>query len=114
MSGLTITIHSFGFKYGKPAFDRPTQVFDCRDLSNPHSNRGLRPLTGKDKPVQDYVFRGTKAEDLAKRATRAALEGNDLAFGCIGGRHRSVSLAEVVAERLQQQGHDVHVAHHAL
>lgn len=114
MSRLTITIHSFGFKHGKPTFERPTQVFDCRDLSNPHSNRGLRPMTGKDKAVQDYVFRGTRAEALAKNAIKAAQAGNDLAFGCIGGRHRSVSLAEVVAQRLQQQGHEVHVAHHAL
>lgn len=114
MSALTLTIHSFGFKHGKPLFDRPTQIFDCRDLSNPHSNRALRPLTGKDQSVQDYVFRGTRANDLAKRALKAAEAGSDLAFGCIGGRHRSVSLAEVVAARLHAQGHHVQIEHHAL
>jgi UPF0042 nucleotide-binding protein len=115
-----ITVKSFGFKYGI-ATDAD-MVFDVRFLPNPHFVDQLRPLTGNDKAVADYVMERAETRDFLVRL-RALLEfllplyqqeGRSyltLAIGCTGGRHRSVTLASVVGEFLRERGHAVIVRH---
>lgn len=118
--GLQITISSFGYKHGLP-LDTDI-VLDCRFLPNPYWVEGLRELTGRDEPVRDYVLGQPGAQafldhvepllDLLLPAYEA--EGKaylSVAFGCTGGRHRSVAVAERVAARLRQQGLDPRVVH---
>ncbi len=102
-----VTLMSFGYKHGLPP--DADLVFDCRFLPNPHWVEGLRPLTGLDVEVQQYVA----SFELTDRFLEELLpllelllpayldEGKSLltiAFGCTGGRHRSVSMVERVAE----------------
>ena len=100
-------------------------VIDARFLKNPHYDPELRPLTGKDPRVAahvrsdpDYEAFYTRLKDmLLPLVPRYAGEGKSyltLAFGCTGGRHRSVALAEAVAQELQSQGHSVTLAHRDL
>jgi UPF0042 nucleotide-binding protein len=93
-------IMSFGFKYSRP---RDIEVVDVRDMKNPHHNMRLRPMTGKDKDVQDFV----KKDALLDRT-------GSVAFGCLGGRHRSVAMAELVAEGMRRSGAEVQVIHREL
>lgn len=118
--GLKITIISFGYKYGLPL--DADLVFDVRFLPNPHWVEGLRPLTGLDSPVEDYVMRHESSQQFVMR-TRDLLavlvpgyqsEGRHyltVAVGCTGGRHRSVVLTEKVAELIREHGIGVRVIH---
>jgi UPF0042 nucleotide-binding protein len=120
---LDITVSSFGFKYGVP-IDADI-VMDVRFLPNPFYDALLRPLSGLDGPVRDYV--------LARDETIAFLEGwfhllealmpgyhtegkshLAMAMGCTGGRHRSVVLAEETADFLRELGYPVRVTHRDL
>ena len=111
---------TFGYKHGLPL--DVDLVFDCRFLPNPHWVEELRPLTGLDAPVRDYV--------LAERGTREFLEELDhlfalllpgyeregksylsVALGCTGGRHRSVVIGEQLAQRFRRLGHRTGVHH---
>ena len=106
---LRISLVSFGFKYGvPPAIDL---LFDVRFLANPHWEPKLRPLTGLDPAVSDYVLESDDAkvflehlsEMLAFLVPRYIAEGKkylSIAVGCTGGRHRSVAIAEEMARRL--------------
>ncbi len=118
--GMQVTVLSFGFKHGLPA--DVDMVLDCRFLPNPHWVDDLRPQTGQDAPVRDYVLGSELAEgfldhlggllELLLPAFRA--EGKaylTLAFGCTGGRHRSVAIAEEVARRLGERGLTPGVSH---
>jgi RNase adapter protein RapZ len=119
-SGMQVSVVSFGYKHGLP-LDVDT-VVDCRFLPNPHWVDELRPLTGLDAPVRGYVLRqeGTK-EFLAWLAHGLELllpgyvkEGKSyltLAFGCTGGRHRSVTIAEEMARLLRRHGFEP-IVHH--
>jgi RNase adapter protein RapZ len=111
---------SFGFKHGLPV--DVDLVFDCRFLPNPHWVESLRPLTGLDEPVRDYVLAQPatgefvdRLDDLLTTLLPAyAAEGKSylsIAFGCTGGRHRSVVIAEAMADRLRTHGCDPGVAH---
>jgi UPF0042 nucleotide-binding protein len=111
---------SFGYKHGVPT--DVDLVFDCRFLPNPHWVEQLRPHTGLDPDVREYVFRYELAQQfLAKVAGLLELlvpafiaEGKSyltIAFGCTGGRHRSVALAEEVACKLSDLGLQPQVAH---
>ncbi len=112
---------SFGFKYGVPA--DADLVFDLRFLPNPHFVPELRPRTGRDPEVATFVLRTDDAEALLQRLMplleellpRYEHEGKaylTVAFGCTGGRHRSVALAEEVARRLRRgTGREVTVTH---
>lgn len=115
-----VALQSFGFKYGVPP--DVDMVFDCRFLPNPFWVDELRPLTGLDPAVQDYVgsFDLTgeflrRAEDLLDFLLPAYVaEGKALltiAFGCTGGRHRSVSITEAVAAWLRGRGIEPRVRH---
>ncbi len=107
---LYITILSFGFKYGIPS--DADLVFDVRFLPNPYYHDELRPLTGKDKEVADFVLGFEEAhkfldklEDmLAFLIPNYIAEGKNqlvVAIGCTGGKHRSITLAESLYERMK-------------
>lgn len=109
---LYITVLSFGFKYGIPA--DADLVFDVRFLPNPYYVEGLRPLTGLDKPIQDFVMQAGEAnifldklDDMIRfLAPNYISEGKNqlvIAIGCTGGKHRSVTLAQALYGRLNQE-----------
>lgn len=115
-----LTVMSFGFKHGLPP--ELDLCFDVRFLPNPYFIEELRPLTGQEPPVRDFVLQqedaGTfleKAEDFAEfLLPRFAQEGKayvTLAIGCTGGKHRSVALAEALASRLKTDDRPVRVVH---
>lgn len=118
--GMQTTVTSFGYKHGLPL--DTDLVIDCRFLPNPHWVDDLRPLTGLDEPVRDYVLgQPLTGEFLAQVESLLALllpayvaEGKSyltIAFGCTGGRHRSVAIAEAVTRSLREKGFDLRVAH---
>jgi RNase adapter protein RapZ len=121
VTGLRLNIISFGYKYGLPV--DADLVADCRFLPNPHWVPGLRPLSGLDTSVRDYVL-GQPAASAFLTAYLAVLEVSlagferegkrfvTLAVGCTGGKHRSVAMAEQLAARLA--GRDVTVSHRDL
>ena len=111
---LYVTVLSFGFKHGIPA--DADLVFDVRFLPNPHYIEELRPHTGNDRDVQEYVMQGgtagqflDKLEDMLDfLLPKYILEGKTqlvIAIGCTGGRHRSVTIANALAGRLSAAGH---------
>lgn len=120
---LQVSIESFGFKHGLP-LDADI-VMDVRFLANPHWDEDLRPLTGHDAPVRDYVLSSPEANvflDQLGTLLQTLLpsygaEGKSyltVAIGCTGGRHRSVVIAEELARRLRSTGHAVRTAHRDL
>ena len=122
-TALHATVVSFGYKYGLPV--DADVVVDCRLLPNPHWVPELRPHTGLDEDVRDYVLSQEGAGEfleewvaLLRRYERGYLtEGKHfatIAVGCTGGKHRSVVVAEQLAERLQLDGVDVRVVHRDL
>ncbi|GGQ35208.1 RNase adapter RapZ [Actinomadura coerulea] len=122
-SSLRATVVSFGYKYGLPV--DADLVVDCRFLPNPHWVPELRPKTGRDAAVRDYVLgqHGAKefleaySEVLRLLADGYEREGKHyvtLAVGCTGGKHRSVAMAEQIAARLRDEGIEVQVAHRDL
>jgi UPF0042 nucleotide-binding protein len=124
-SGLTlqVTVLSFGFKYGLPVDS--DLVADMRFLPNPHWIPELRPFTGRDPAVRDYVmsqpgateFLDRYAELLALVAAGYVREGKryvTLSVGCTGGKHRSVAMAEALGARLRDRGLDASVVHRDL
>jgi len=119
-AGMQTTVLSFGYKHGLPL--DTDLVIDCRFLPNPHWVEDLRPLTGLDEPVRDYVLGQpltgqflAQVDDLLTMLLPAYVaEGKSyltVAFGCTGGRHRSVAIAESVARSLREKGFDLRVAH---
>lgn len=119
-SAMRLTVMSFGYKHGLPL--DVDLVFDCRFLPNPHWDPDLRPLSGQDGPVQDYVLGRPSAERFLEDLDRLLqhllpeyqAEGKSylsVAFGCTGGRHRSVAIAEHVAARLVEEGWKPRVRH---
>jgi UPF0042 nucleotide-binding protein len=119
----TITVQSFGFARGLPR--NADLVFDMRFLRNPHWEKGLREKTGRDPGVAAYVAADeayepalTRIEDLLLiLLPRYRAEGKSyvsIAFGCTGGRHRSVHVAERVAARLRAAGFSLTLEHRDL
>lgn len=109
---LMITVMSFGFKYGIPS--DADLVFDVRFLPNPYYYEELRKLTGNDKEIQEFVMSYEmahifldKLDDMIRfLVPNYVLEGKNqlvVAIGCTGGKHRSVTLANKLYERLQNQ-----------
>lgn len=123
--GNTLKIHvlSFAFKFGSPR--DADLVFDMRFLDNPHYERNLKPLTGQDKDVQDYLRKDESWEQYWESLTsllRLSIDGFKrngrsyvtIAFGCTGGQHRSVFMAEEIKQWLQTLGNVVMVDHRDL
>lgn len=119
---LTLVFESFGWKSGPPL--DADFLFDVRFLPNPHYDPQLRPLTGSDRPVIEFLERETQAglliEDiqrfLERWLPRFALDQRasiTVAIGCTGGRHRSVYIAEALA-RLFESDHPVVLRHRDL
>jgi UPF0042 nucleotide-binding protein len=122
-AGLRATVISFGYKYGLPV--DADLVLDCRFLPNPHWVPELRPMTGRDDAVRDYVLAQPGAIDFLDRyegvlelvMTGYRTEGKRyalVALGCTGGKHRSVAMAEELAARLRAAGTEVTVTHRDL
>lgn len=112
-NSLMITLLSFGFKNGIPA--DADLVFDVRFLPNPFYLDELKPKTGNDKEVRDYVMSFDESKEFLDRLTdminflipNYVKEGKNqlvIAIGCTGGQHRSVTLANELNERLKNQG----------
>lgn len=118
--GLTLSVLSFAYRYGLPR--EADLVFDVRFMANPHYVDELRPMTGRDPAVRRYIERDPSYALLLERLDGLLLpllpsyrrEGKSyltIAFGCTGGRHRSVAVAEAFAERLRAAGWSV-LLHH--
>ena len=118
--GMAIQVLSFSYRRGLPI--GADMVFDCRFLRNPHWEPDLRPKDGRSAQIQSYVsadprfdlFRGQIDDMLDLLLPAFREEGKShltLAFGCTGGRHRSVSLAEITATRLAEVGWQVSKRH---
>jgi UPF0042 nucleotide-binding protein len=118
--GMRVHLISFGFKYGAPA--EADTVMDLRFLPNPYFVEELRPMSGLDEPITRYVLDGEPGREYLKRLLAFldftvplyAREGRyrlTMAFGCTGGRHRSVAVTEAVLAHLRQHGYSVSVEH---
>jgi len=107
-----ISVISFSFRKGVPV--GASLVLDCRGLRNPHLNPRLRHMTGKDLAVQEYVMQDGNAPLMLKDALERVQDGMTIAFGCYGGRHRSVAMAERLAKELGRVGCEVEVIHREL
>ena len=117
---LLVSVTSFGFKHGLPRVI--DLLFDVRFLPNPHWVAELRPLTGLDDPVREYVFSEGDAQTFLDRTTellefllpRYEAEGKSyltIGIGCTGGRHRSVAIAEALGEWIADHDMAVTVLH---
>jgi UPF0042 nucleotide-binding protein len=117
---MQLTVESFGYKHGIPL--DVDLVFDVRFLPNPHWDENLRPLSGLDQSVSDFVLQQPLAVEFVDKidalfamlipAYRA--EGKSyltVAIGCTGGRHRSVAIAEEIGQKFIQLGHNPRVIH---
>lgn len=119
-SNLFVTVLSFGFKYGIPV--DADLVFDVRFLPNPYYIEKLKPLTGNDKAIRDYVF-GFEAADIFIEKLEDMIkfllpnyveEGKNslvIAIGCTGGKHRSVTIANALAGKLKSTEYGCKVEH---
>lgn len=122
-SALRATVVSFGYKYGLPV--DADLVVDCRFLPNPHWVPELRPNTGQDPQVRDYVLGQPGAREFVQRYSELLAlvaegyrrEGKrflTLAVGCTGGKHRSVTIAQLLADALNRDGVEAQVVHRDL
>ena len=123
LRAIKVNIISFGFKYGVPR--EADFVFDLRFLSNPYFVEELRPLSGKDKAVAQYVFDKPNAREFRAKLMDLLLfmlplmeaEGRyrvTIAVGCTGGRHRSVAMAEEITQALKQADYPTTLEHRHL
>ena len=117
---MRTNVVSFGFKHGLPI--DVDMVFDCRFLPNPHWVEELRPLSGRDDAVKQYVLGQRESKAFVKELDRmfALLlpaferEGKShlaVGVGCTGGRHRSVAIAEELSKLFERRGYDAKVQH---
>lgn len=117
---FVINIFSFGFKHG--ILLEADVVFDMRFLPNPYYIPSLKKLTGNSKKIQDYVMKFDQSkrfvervmpliEDMTKGFANEGKYHLNLAFGCTGGQHRSVSMANIFAEKLKENGYRITIEH---
>lgn len=122
-SNFAINISSFGFKYGIPS--EADVMFDVRFIPNPFWVPSLKKLTGKNKKVVEFVFKHDIAnqfvdschELLTNMIPGYINEGKyhlNIAFGCTGGHHRSVAMANAIADKFREDGMRVRVTHRDL
>ncbi len=120
---LALSVQSFSYKRGIPR--SADMVLDCRFLANPHWQPELRNMNGLNAPVRDFVTADARYDDFFKRTHELVTslipayreEGKShftLALGCTGGQHRSVSVAEELANALAQNGWQVSIRHREL
>ncbi len=119
-AAMQVTVVSFGYKHGLPL--DLDNVIDCRFLPNPHWVDELRPLTGLDEPVRDYVLGQPETKEFLDKLDELftlllplyVREGKSylsIGVGCTGGHHRSVVLAEELARRIGENGFNPLVVH---
>lgn len=118
---LYVSVMSFGFKYGIP--QDADLVFDVRFLPNPYYIEGLKEKTGNDREVQDYVLHNERAQVFAEKLMglmdfllpNYILEGKNqlvIGIGCTGGKHRSVTLANVMYQYMEKkENYGVRIEH---
>ena len=117
---MTITLVTFGYKFWVP-YDLDL-LFDLRFLPNPHFVEELRPYTGADPRIQSFVLSRPDSEEFLIRLQgfleyllpRYRHEGKSyltIGFGCTGGRHRSVAVSLMMANRLRKSGYEVNIKH---
>ncbi|MBQ0090449.1 MAG: RNase adapter RapZ [Prevotellaceae bacterium] len=122
-SKFSVNFSSFGFKYGIPS--EADMIVDVRFLPNPYYVPSLKKLTGRNKKIKDYVFRSELADQFITMEHEFILsvvpgfinEGKyhlNIAFGCTGGHHRSVAIAEAMAEVMSREDFRVTVEHRDL
>ncbi len=121
-STVSLLFESFAYRHGVPA--DADFVFDARCLPNPHWDPTLRPLSGRDAPVAEFFAAQPLVNEFAGQVgalletwlprlhTDTSRSYITVAFGCTGGRHRSVYLAERMARRAREQGWDEVAVHH--
>ena len=123
LRAIRVNVLSFGYKYGVPR--EADLVFDMRFLPNPYFDAALRPLSGKDKAVADYVLHSPGAQEFFQKLRDLLFfmlplmesEGRyrvSIAIGCTGGRHRSVAVAEELTQALRQADYTATVEHRHL
>jgi UPF0042 nucleotide-binding protein len=117
---ILVSCVSFGFKHGVP--DDADLLFDVRFLPNPHFVPEFRPLTGRNPKVAKYIRSFPQSREFIQRISKLLVyllphyirEGKSyltISFGCTGGQHRSVMIAEDVGKRLRKAGYRVKVVH---
>ena len=117
---MRLTVMSFGFKFGIPP--EADLVLDVRCLPNPFYDEALRPLTGLDAPVRDYVMEKEETQGFVSRFTDLidyllplySKEGKSqlmIAVGCTGGKHRSITFARKIAEYCEKLGYKPGIQH---
>jgi UPF0042 nucleotide-binding protein len=117
---MVITLVTFGYKYGVPY--ELDLLFDLRFLPNPHFEPDLRALTGEDPRVSDFIMARPGSGEFLDRLQdfleyllpRYRSEGKSyltIGFGCTGGRHRSIAVSLLTAERLRTSGYEVTIKH---
>jgi RNase adapter protein RapZ len=120
---LSVSVQSFSYKRGVPR--GMDMIFDCRFLANPHWQAALRPLDGRDPAVESYVRADPRFAEFFQRVSELILfllpahvdEGKAhlaIGFGCTGGQHRSVAMAEMVGSALAEVGWPVSKRHREL
>lgn len=121
--GPAVSVVSFGYKYGIPI--DADLVIDVRFITNPYYIAELKPLTGLDEKVRDFVLQDNITKEFMRRYMRLLrfllpqyfAEGKKhvyIAVGCTGGRHRSVALAEHMSKKLRSCGFNVNLSHRDL
>lgn len=121
--GFIINIFSFGFKHGIPL--EADMVFDMRFIPNPYYVPSLKKLTGNSKKIQDYVLKFPESRSFIENVDKMInemipcyiREGKfhlNLAFGCTGGQHRSVTMANVFVKKFKEQGLRITIEHRDL
>ncbi|MDI6600530.1 MAG: RNase adapter RapZ [Thermoanaerobacteraceae bacterium] len=119
-SGLIVNVVSFGYKYGLPL--DADLVFDVRFLPNPFYIEELKPLTGNDEAVRKYVMQNKEAVEFLEKLEDMIeflipfyiREGKSqlvIAIGCTGGRHRSITIANLLYDRLKKKDYNVYITH---
>ncbi|MDR1692854.1 MAG: RNase adapter RapZ [Oscillospiraceae bacterium] len=117
---MVVTVTSFGFKYGLPP--ESDLVLDVRFLPNPYHIAELKPLSGLDDPVREFIDRWPQTQEflvrirgllgfLLPRYREEGKSGLEIAIGCTGGRHRSVRIARAVYDDLSEKGYYVVLTH---
>lgn len=119
-NNFIVTVVSFGFKYGIPT--DADLVFDVRFLPNPYYDLELRPLTGNDEAIQNFVMQYDESKEFLNRVTdlleflipnyiKEGKNGLVIGIGCTGGKHRSVTLANWICRELQNLPYSIRIEH---